>query len=233
MCVSLSHSTLHSLSRLESIIQDLGDVNMLFTVGTQGVFQWFDGPLVRAVENGNWLLLENANLCNPTVLDRLNSLLEPHGVLVINERGGGGTDTETEALSITPHPHFRLFMTMDSRYGEVSRAMRNRGVEISLLPPAITTVDCVSLLQQAGISNSQLAQRFVRFSSCDKPSLVFLIHVPVSITHLSDNTLVRHAPVQASGLCYGALVSTSNPQVMDPLHQMLSVLLFKQLTSLL
>ena len=33
----------------------------------------------RAIEAGQWVLLDSANLCNPTVLDRLNPLLEPQG----------------------------------------------------------------------------------------------------------------------------------------------------------
>ena len=33
----------------------------------------------RAIERGQWVLLDSANLCNPTVLDRLNPLLEPQG----------------------------------------------------------------------------------------------------------------------------------------------------------
>ena len=31
-----------------------------------------------------------------------------------------------------PHTNFRLFLTMDPRHGELSPAMRNRGVEIFL-----------------------------------------------------------------------------------------------------
>ncbi|GFR41364.1 hypothetical protein Agub_g2047, partial [Astrephomene gubernaculifera] len=42
-----------------------------------GRFEWVDGALTRAIERGGWVLLEGANLCNPTVLDRLNPLLEP------------------------------------------------------------------------------------------------------------------------------------------------------------
>ena len=34
---------------------------------------------IRAIERGQWVLLDSANLCNPTVLDRLNPLLEPQG----------------------------------------------------------------------------------------------------------------------------------------------------------
>ena len=48
-------------------------------------FQWVDGVLIRALEQGKWLVLDNANLCSSAVLDRLNSLLEPNGYLSINE----------------------------------------------------------------------------------------------------------------------------------------------------
>lgn len=30
-------------------------------------FEWVTGVLVKAIENGEWVVLENANLCNPTV----------------------------------------------------------------------------------------------------------------------------------------------------------------------
>ncbi|OCL14238.1 midasin [Glonium stellatum] len=92
-------------------------------------FQWVDGLLVRALEQGEWLVLDNANLCNSSVLDRLNSLLEPNGYLSINEH----STADGEAKIIRPHPNFRIFMTMDPRHGELSRAMRNRAVEICLL----------------------------------------------------------------------------------------------------
>jgi midasin len=58
--------------------------------GGAGRFEWVDGALTRAVECGGWVLLDNANLCNPTVLDRLNPLLEPGGCLYINECGQVG-----------------------------------------------------------------------------------------------------------------------------------------------
>ena len=94
-------------------------------------FQWVDGALTKAVEAGSWVLLDSANLCNPTVLDRLNPLLEPSGELLLNECGAVGGRPRI----IRPHPDFRLFLALDPRHGEVSRAMRNRGVELFLLPP--------------------------------------------------------------------------------------------------
>ncbi|KAJ4294136.1 AAA ATPase midasin [Kalmusia sp. IMI 367209] len=92
-------------------------------------FQWVDGILIQSLEHGKWLVLDNANLCSSAVLDRLNSLLEPNGYLSINEH----STADGEARIVKPHPNFRIFMTVDPRFGELSRAMRNRAVEICLL----------------------------------------------------------------------------------------------------
>lgn len=94
----------------------------------QARFGWIDGPLVTAIKQGQWLLLDNANLCNPSVLDRLNSLCETNGSLVLSERGL----VNGEVQVLIPHSNFRLFMVMDPQHGELSRAMRNRGVEITV-----------------------------------------------------------------------------------------------------
>lgn len=92
-------------------------------------FEWVDGILINALKDGAWLVLDNANLCNPSILDRLNSLLEPNGFLNVNEhRAADGTTRIVE-----PHENFRLFLTMDPCHGELSRAMRNRSVELFLL----------------------------------------------------------------------------------------------------
>ncbi|KAH3671433.1 hypothetical protein WICMUC_004613 [Wickerhamomyces mucosus] len=89
-------------------------------------FEWFDGLLVKAVEEGHWLVLDNANLCSPSVLDRLNSLLETNGSLIMNEC----SLADGHPRVLKPHKNFRLFLTVDPKFGELSRAMRNRGVEI-------------------------------------------------------------------------------------------------------
>jgi len=95
----------------------------------RGSFEWIDGILLQALENGDWLLIDNANYCNPSVLDRLNGLLEPNGLLFVNERGLVNGEVKT----VRPHPNFRIFLTVDPKNGEISRAMRNRGVEIALI----------------------------------------------------------------------------------------------------
>ena len=124
----LASSTQDDLPRIDELLRTLDAI--LEIQDGLGRFEWVDGPLVRALKDGSWILLDGANLCNPSVLDRLNSLCENNGRLTLNERGAVNGEVET----LTPHPNFRLFMCVDSQFGELSRAMRNRGVEISLLP---------------------------------------------------------------------------------------------------
>ncbi|CAM9165037.1 unnamed protein product [Ectocarpus sp. 4 AP-2014] len=123
-------------------------------------FCWSDGVLVQALERGDWIVLDGANLCSASVLDRLNPLLEPGGVLPLTECGttsGDGTEAASRASStshrtIRPHPNFRLFLTADPSCGEVSRAMRNRCVEVSLLdaPPAVAVIPAQPATADAG-----------------------------------------------------------------------------------
>ncbi|KAJ1918062.1 AAA ATPase midasin [Mycoemilia scoparia] len=118
------------IHKLENIASQLEMVKDVARKGVTGQFEWVDGALVEALEHGHWLLVDRANLCNPSVLDRLNGLLEPKGVLIMNERGM----VNGKVKIIKPHPNFRIIMTVDPRAGELSRAMRNRGTEICMLP---------------------------------------------------------------------------------------------------
>ncbi|XP_058077090.1 midasin isoform X2 [Magnolia sinica] len=94
-------------------------------------FEWVSGGLIKAIERGEWIVLENANLCNPTVLDRINSLVEPSGAITVNECGL----VDGKPVVLHAHPKFRMFLTVNPRDGEISRAMRNRGVEIYMMEP--------------------------------------------------------------------------------------------------
>ena len=98
------------------------------TMDNRARFEWVDGILVKGLKQGKWMVLDNVNLCNPSVLDRLNSLLEPNGLLVLNEH----RNPDGSAKVVHPHKDFRLFMTADPIHGEISRAMRNRSVELFL-----------------------------------------------------------------------------------------------------
>nr|XP_031828776.1 midasin [Nomia melanderi]XP_031828783.1 midasin [Nomia melanderi] len=143
-------------AELQQIKQKLADLLVAVKkekcLNAGGKFEWVDSVLVKCLQNGTWLLLDQVNLCSPAVLDRLNGLLEPNGILAISEKG---VDEHGNAFAIKPHPNFRLFFTMNPRYGEISRAMRNRGVEIVILPASslqeYNALDIRSLLAKCGV----------------------------------------------------------------------------------
>ncbi|CAL1534631.1 unnamed protein product [Lymnaea stagnalis] len=138
-----------------------------------GAFEWVDSVLVKALQNGSWLLIDNVNFCSASVLDRLNALLEPNGVLTVNERG----TVDGTILTITPHPDFRLFFAMDPKRGEISRAMRNRGIEIYILGEddecSFSKEDILSMLTATGLGNSRLSEWLLHLHTTLKSSLPF------------------------------------------------------------
>ena len=61
-------------------------------------FEWIDSILVNAIQQGDWVVLSDANLCNPSVLDRLNSLMEENGSLgMISHKKSLITNFESQA----------------------------------------------------------------------------------------------------------------------------------------
>lgn len=46
------------------------------------IFLWQDGPLVEAMKNGDLFLIDEISLADDSVLERLNSVLEPERKLV-------------------------------------------------------------------------------------------------------------------------------------------------------
>lgn len=148
-------------------------------------FEWFDGMLIQAIEKGHWLILDNANLCSPSVLDRLNSLLETESTLLINECSN--EDGSTRVLK--PHPNFRLFLTVDPHYGELSRAMRNRGVEIYLeaLPDRTTTFD-KNLIYES-MDGSMPLQKFMPVHLSQLNSFAEIQYLLSNSSNISSNIL--------------------------------------------
>uniref|UniRef100_A0A8D0DW25 Midasin n=1 Tax=Salvator merianae TaxID=96440 RepID=A0A8D0DW25_SALMN len=148
---------------------------------SHGTFEWVDGMLVQALQSGDWLLMDNVNFCSPSVLDRLNALLEPGGVLTMSERGVIDGITPT----ITPHPNFRLFLAMDPSHGEISRAMRNRGIEI-YVPGDSNSLDAHDvklLLHRLGLLGDNLCNALLAVHTEAKESMAGGSHTLSSLIH--------------------------------------------------
>lgn len=97
-----------------------------------------EGPLVTAVKEGYWLILDELNLAKTEILECLNRLLDDNRELFIPE----------QQKHIKPHPNFRIFATQNpSSYSgrkTLSRAFRNRFVSISFAD--INTDDTMAIL---------------------------------------------------------------------------------------
>ncbi|KAJ3248142.1 AAA ATPase midasin [Chytriomyces hyalinus] len=173
------------------------ELQSLISSGVHGQFEWIDGTLIKALEEGRWILIDNANMCPASVLDRLNHLLEPNGVLIINERGL----VNGEIKVIKPHPNFRMFMTVDPQVGEISRAMRNRGVELFLhsklsqdegdIQSSIGILDMASLLNSHGLPGVDIPKRLQKISS-DFGRHIRGLHIPFDD---SPSMLVKFAKI--------------------------------------
>ena len=78
---------------------------------TQRLFEWLDGPLVRAMQEGGMLLVDEISLTDDSVLERLNSVLEPERRLLLAEKGSGLDQDKVEEVVATET--FRIFATMN------------------------------------------------------------------------------------------------------------------------
>ena len=174
-------------------------------------FEWIDGPLVQAMKNGDWLLVEDANLCSPSVLDRLNSLFETGGRLQLAERG----PVNGEIQIIAPHSDFRLVMTLDPRNGELSRAMRNRGIEIAILASSSPAADADTDIASAHGPLALVADNFAEPSLAPVVRLANLAHHDVApialVQHLVSTLSAAHFSLAARVLRTVELVNNDLP----------------------
>lgn len=115
------------MCNLAEVKSDLAKFEQNLNEAKKMKFEWVDSNLVKAIENGHWVLIDNANFCSPSVLDRLNPLLERNGSLQINEKG---IQNDGKLVELKQNPNFRLILSINESFGELSRPMRNRGVEI-------------------------------------------------------------------------------------------------------
>ena len=78
--------------------------------GCRKLFEWHDGPLVDAMKVGHTFLVDEISLAEDSVLERLNSVLEPERTLLLTEKGG---TRNSAAEQVVAHENFRLVATMN------------------------------------------------------------------------------------------------------------------------
>ncbi|KAI3364212.1 hypothetical protein L3Q82_010816 [Scortum barcoo] len=237
---------LQKLNTKLKVFTDMSKLQMDFTLlkerlaqledgWTNGGFEWLNGMLVQALQAGDWLLMDNVNFCSASVLDRLNALLEPGGSLTINERGV----IDGKTPKITPHPNFRLFLTMDPAHGELSRAMRNRGVEVYILGEhegvCWDTQDLKTLLHTAGVTGDCVCDllieihKSIKSAIWDSPasSVASLLHAATLLSCQLQRgvdlpSALQHACGEAYSLCQRS--TASQKQAQQVIEQHLAIL---------
>lgn len=137
------------LKFLSSIVRNRGTLN------TGGHFEWVDSKIVTALKTGQYICLEHVNLCSSAILDRLNSVFETNGKLLLSEKG---VESNNQSESVSKHSEFRAFLTLDPRNGEISRAMRNRCIELSLVPDTYSGDDLKEVIYLNGIHEMHLVE---------------------------------------------------------------------------
>lgn len=137
-------SWLSKLHKLLSLVENTDSLN------TGGNFEWVDSKIVSSLRTGELISLEHVNFCSSAVLDRLNPVFEPNGNLLISEKGVLNSE---ECEIIEKHPNFQAFLTIDAKNGELSRAMRNRCIEIALNINNYTTDDLRLIVYSNGVKD--------------------------------------------------------------------------------
>lgn len=150
----------HNLSQLRKVLATLSSIiKSSESLNTGGHFEWVDSKVVKSLKHGQYICLEHVNLCSSAVVDRLNPVFEPNGNLLMSEKG---VTVDNEAEIVEKHENFRAFLTLDPKHGEISRAMRNRCIELSLVKEDYTENDLRKLIYENGVREMFLIKIILR-----------------------------------------------------------------------
>ncbi|KAF7703829.1 Midasin [Cucumispora dikerogammari] len=103
-------------------------------------FKFQPGTLIKSLNEGATLLLDELNLAPTDILESLNRLLDDNKELYVTELG-----------TIKPHKNFRLIATQNENYSGrkiLSTAFRNRFVEIPILTKSVDELTEILIKQK-------------------------------------------------------------------------------------
>ncbi|CAF3117064.1 unnamed protein product [Rotaria sp. Silwood2] len=92
-------------------------------------FIWQHGAVTKAFINGDWVLLDNLATAEPSVLERLNPVLEQDPMLILTERGDINSlpmDSEYQLVATMTPPSTQQQSSISGEATELSPALYNR-----------------------------------------------------------------------------------------------------------
>lgn len=105
------------------------------------LFEWHNGPLIDSMVKGSALLIDEINMADDAVIERLNSVLEPNGTLLLSEKGSSVSESRDVLAPelLKAKESFVVLATMnpggDFGKKELSPALRNRFTEVWIPQP--------------------------------------------------------------------------------------------------
>ena len=103
----------YNMSSRVTIDDLLGKVALVSNVQTQGTtFQFINGPFTTAFSNGYWMLFDELNLAQDTVLQAIESALDTQQLTIRDT-----SSAEKSVVVYSMHKNFRLFATQNPNSG--------------------------------------------------------------------------------------------------------------------
>ena len=91
LVVALAKASNNEIIRInlseQTDVSDLFGADLPVEGAKGGVFGWRDGPLLQALRNGSWVVLDELNLASQSVLEGLNACFDHRGEVFIPELG--------------------------------------------------------------------------------------------------------------------------------------------------
>ena len=118
---------------LDTLDQIEDEFKLVQTLGEGLTFVFNKGPLIQAMERGDWILLDNINCARGDVIERLNSLAEAEPTLTLYESVSAHQYRRGNGI----HKDFRLFVIANNNRkmaNKLSSAWRNRCLIIRMQP---------------------------------------------------------------------------------------------------
>jgi len=114
---------LERTKQLETMIQDLQRRAQKLESGGGFIFQFIEGTLIKSLQCGDWVLLDEINLASDSVLNKLSTIIEGHHIL-LNERA--------DIVETKRHPDFRIFMCMNPPYTSAGKKQLPASLRVKL-----------------------------------------------------------------------------------------------------
>ena len=97
---------------LQSQVVELSKRAKKLESGGGFIFQFVEGTLIKSIQNGDWILLDEINLASDSVLNKLATIVQGNHIL-LNERA--------DIVETKLHPDFRIFMCMNPPYSSAGK----------------------------------------------------------------------------------------------------------------